>query len=499
MKLVKSLLLGSAAGVVVASGAMAADLPARKAAPAEYVRVCSAYGAGFFYIPGTDTCMKIGGLVRYQYEYYQHWRRSESATGTRGQLNLDIDVRNATAYGTLRAFARLSVLRRTGGAQSGSQNRLGQSIYNNSGFVGSTPDTNGVGGNAQTNVILDKAFIQFGGLTAGRAASFFDFYADAVQFNGGFNSSVGSTNLLAYTAVFGGGFSATVSLEDPVERRNGVTDSAPVALPVIGAGVSPTLNDQIRYGGLRAPDVVGALRIDQSWGSAQISGALHEVNVAGFSGVGAPANGSALAGYTAYSGTGSSKWGWGVQGGLKINLPMLAPGDALWLQAAYAQGATSYAGLSNVLGLAIASNSFGAAAGIPQADAYITAARNIVLTKSWSVSAAFLHYWTPTVRQAVFGSYASFDVPAAVQQVPGTIGATRYDWTGWRVGTNVYWSPVPNFDIGAEYAYTQFNVKGGVTTNSQNIAPPQAVAGSPATQLRRASQHTVMFRVQRGF
>ncbi|PZR88834.1 MAG: porin, partial [Stutzerimonas stutzeri] len=63
MKLVKSLLLGSAAGFAAVAGAHAADLPSRKAAPVEYVRVCSAYGAGFFYIPGTETCLRVGGRV----------------------------------------------------------------------------------------------------------------------------------------------------------------------------------------------------------------------------------------------------------------------------------------------------------------------------------------------------------------------------------------------------------------------------------------------------
>ncbi|MGO4389291.1 porin, partial [Microvirga sp. 2YAF29] len=50
MKLVKSLLLGSVAGLAAVAGAQAADLPAKKAAAVEYVRVCSTYGAGFFYI-----------------------------------------------------------------------------------------------------------------------------------------------------------------------------------------------------------------------------------------------------------------------------------------------------------------------------------------------------------------------------------------------------------------------------------------------------------------
>ena len=68
MKMVKGLLLGSAAGIVAVAGAQAADLPV-KAKPVEYVRVCSLYGAGFWYVPGTDTCLKIGSYIREQVEY----------------------------------------------------------------------------------------------------------------------------------------------------------------------------------------------------------------------------------------------------------------------------------------------------------------------------------------------------------------------------------------------------------------------------------------------
>src|SRR6201988_3144480 len=63
MKMVKSLILGSAAGILAMGGAQAADLPV-KAKAVEYVKICSLYGAGFFYIPGTDTCIKIGGYLR---------------------------------------------------------------------------------------------------------------------------------------------------------------------------------------------------------------------------------------------------------------------------------------------------------------------------------------------------------------------------------------------------------------------------------------------------
>ena len=66
MSIVKSLLLGSAAGLMVVGGAQAADLQA-KAKAVEYVKVCDAYGAGFYYIPGTDVCLKVGGYVRADY------------------------------------------------------------------------------------------------------------------------------------------------------------------------------------------------------------------------------------------------------------------------------------------------------------------------------------------------------------------------------------------------------------------------------------------------
>ena len=63
MKMVKSILLASAAGLVATAGAQAADLPV-KAKAVEYVKICSLYGAGFYYIPGTDICLRIGPLGR---------------------------------------------------------------------------------------------------------------------------------------------------------------------------------------------------------------------------------------------------------------------------------------------------------------------------------------------------------------------------------------------------------------------------------------------------
>ena len=120
MSSVRSVLLGSAAGLCAVAGVQAADLPVKKAAPVEYVRVCTAFGAGFFYIPGTDTCLRVGGRARFEYSYGQQRSRgvyshttfapvsnsNADVSGFRGQGRLNLDARTQTAYGTLRAFVR---------------------------------------------------------------------------------------------------------------------------------------------------------------------------------------------------------------------------------------------------------------------------------------------------------------------------------------------------------------------------------------------------------
>ena len=86
-KITKSLLLGTAAGLVAVAGAQAADMPV-KAAPVQYVKICSLYGDGFYYIPGTDTCLKMGGYLRVQGEYKwataaSHWARATWPQGAK--------------------------------------------------------------------------------------------------------------------------------------------------------------------------------------------------------------------------------------------------------------------------------------------------------------------------------------------------------------------------------------------------------------------------------
>src|SRR3954464_855129 len=117
MTMIKSLVLGSAAGLIAMSGAQAADLPV-KAKAVEYVRICSLYGAGFYYIPGTDTCIKIGGYVHAELQINGNGvTNGPNWNGAPGQANrlrhqyqfrsredLNIDTRTATEYGVVRTF-----------------------------------------------------------------------------------------------------------------------------------------------------------------------------------------------------------------------------------------------------------------------------------------------------------------------------------------------------------------------------------------------------------
>src|SRR5665647_3634403 len=117
MKMIKSLILGSAAGLLAMGGAQAADLPL-KAKAVEYVKVCSLYGAGFYYVPGTDTCIKLGGYTRAEVAFNASAMTETPAwNGAAGQQNrlrnnyisrvredLNIDTRTATEYGVVRTY-----------------------------------------------------------------------------------------------------------------------------------------------------------------------------------------------------------------------------------------------------------------------------------------------------------------------------------------------------------------------------------------------------------
>ena len=646
MKLVKSLLLGSAAGLCATAGAQAADLPVKKAAPVEYVRVCTAYGAGFFYIPGTDTCILIGGRARGEYQVDSKRSRgvynpatfapatatNEDKSGFRGQGRLNLDARTDTAYGTLRTFVRFEIGNATGQRilQSGTVERYGMA------FSGLGVDTFG---RVQMQVSVDKAFLQFAGITAGRTSSFFDFYARDFELIGRTSgSSVPSTNLFAYTATLGGGLSATFAMEDPIFRRNpvfnqggvfGLTGTgvigvvpasgqagtganvfigsppavAPVSVtfdPVTGIPTVARFLDVAQRNGM--PDFVGALRLDQPWGSAQLSGAVHEIQVGNFdpnvvasgnftqvvgqtvvnfpgafltsfgantAGAGflsplaiAPTGGVGTAALLTASTTGAnaitnlnnqlninaanltlnnaapghrpgSEYGWAIQGGAKLNLPFIAMGDLLYLQAAYSEGALSYT--TPITDAEANAQSFSGRFSVNTNDAAVDAFGRLHLTKSWSVVGALQHYWTPQLRSAVFGSYSKVDYdsilrtpfgPAGVLPIAFANGSTNFgnlialslnptlrDYNVSVIGSNHIWSPVKDLDIGVETLYQRVEIEKGrvVDTNKnlpvgaiQNVTDAIVPLGTPnSTVIFKSVKYDDRFetriRVQRDF
>ena len=546
MKVLKATLLGSAAAVVALGGAHAADLPVKKAVPIEYVRVCTAYGAGFFYIPGTDTCLRVSGRARFEGGYQtsntrQYGTNSGDTSGYQGRMRINLDARTETAYGTLRAFVRLDAGARTGYSgigTSGTQQRIGQA------FPGIGTDSFG---RDQQYVNVDKAFIQFAGLTAGRASSFFDFYAHDLEFSGAtLGSDVFSTNLLAYTATIGNGLSATISIEDPVFRRTPIFSPFNVSAQLTSGSVqnfgvtaqpTPVFVGPGRYGLVdsiereRMPDFVGVVRLDQAWGSAQLSAATHELNVGNLS-----TAASTGAGPIVVPAHTNNVQGWAVQGGLKINMPYVAPGDALYLQGAYGDGAQLYTGYSAYTGSYTQSTTTIQGQKFAQyfSDATINPFTGQLQTsQSFTATASYLHYWTPEWRSAFFGSYGeqSFSQSARAAQgaiynlVSGIVGSnpfgsnavgvpgTRfyqlsqalrdtYEFVG---GASIIWSPVKDLDIGVEAFYTQIGLKSGRALDVDKSPTAYAnVAGinNGTFAVRTATQDSVSqvrFRVQRDF
>lgn len=226
MKLVKSLLLGSAAGLVAVAGASAADLGVKKPTAVEYVKTCPQFGAGFFVVPGTNSCLKIIGRVRADFIALNSLLRTSDKTNFRVRGYFGYDHRTATEYGLLRTYVR--------------------------GYLSRDNQFNGS--------VLEYAFIQFGGLTVGRITPVFEtgwsnmFLGSGAY--GGF-SDISYVNSIGYTFQFGGGFSATLALDAANERRTSIVGTA--------------------YGGQAMPDIVASLDYAGAWGAAKLAGAVHQV------------------------------------------------------------------------------------------------------------------------------------------------------------------------------------------------------------------------------
>lgn len=430
---ISSLFLSSAALLASATLGQAADLPSKKAAPVDYVKVCS-IGGSFtgFVIPGSDTCLKMGGWMRYTAKYSQpYWTgkpgngRNANGLVQQARASLKMDARTTTEYGLLRGFYDIRV------DQGGS-------------------------------AVIDKAYIQFAGLHAGKIQSIFDFYADDASYGDAGLGSDHSSIALGYTYQFGGGFYAAISLEDPSATRG---------------------SQAAGYAGQRAPDFVGAVGADMSWGSFKLSGAAHQLYTSNAAFV--LANGSTI-------NSASSEYGYAVQGGVKINLPALGPSDALFLQAAYADGAVSYLGLPGT--------SFGhLVGGTTHNSAYdfgFDRNGSVKKTKGWNVTAALEHVWSPNWATNVFGGYTVYD--------PGKTSASAVSYVAYsatgvaiearkaevaQVGANLTWTPVKNFRIAGEVTYFNVKLDKGVSYNT----------AAPTVYKKSDSSVQTLLRIQRDF
>ncbi|MGY5803148.1 porin [Rhizobium hainanense] len=183
---IRSILLGSAASMISFTGAYAADaVVAAEPEPVEYVKICDAFGPGYFFIPGSETCLKIGGKVRSEGEWYNAY----NPTGKRGTLwhtraELQLQTATDTEYGPLKTNAELRW------------------------------DWND--GNSTTTKLL-HASISLGGFTVGKEDSQYnafigyagDVINDDVVYDGPYE-----LNQLTYKYDAGNGFTAVISLED---------------------------------------------------------------------------------------------------------------------------------------------------------------------------------------------------------------------------------------------------------------------------------------------
>ncbi|MEP9379689.1 porin [Aquabacter sp. CN5-332] len=473
-----------------------------KAQAVEYVKVCAAYGAGYYYVPGTDTCLRVGGYVRFDTYInavgtfnpaissagatifngpggglggYPFTTNDSSDYLTRARAVVDLDARTATDYGVLRSYARFGVQ------------------WDSAASAGSPA------GNAP---YFERAFIQFAGFTFGYTQSFFDTGIDYMMTTPYAGSNTW-TSALAYTAEFGNGFSATIALEDAANRVTGVqtgpaqgTFAGGTALTGL-AGMSYTNYQE----GQQAPDIVANIRVDQAWGTAMLSGALHQVGgVTPLNAGGGPFLGA----------QGSDTWGWALGGSLEFKLPMLSPGDSLYIQANYTEGALNYAGLSGNfqsratgLGSIDLNNTLSGADGAfyPIADA-IWNGTGYSKETAWAIQGQYRHYWVPNLRSAIYGGYVKVEVPtnAAFTGPSLPVGAALfnagYDVELWQIGLNTIWSPVKNLDLGLEVLYNKVE---GSLPSSAVLTSGNSTAGNVAVFGGSSDVWSGGFRAQRNF
>jgi hypothetical protein len=307
---------------------------------------------------------------------------------------------------------------------------------------------------AGQTVNLDKAYIQFGPWSFGKFQSFFDFYADAYNNVGAIGSDISVVGA-AYSFNFGNGFFATLAIED----RPNVNTVNNVAFPVLapgfgGVALAPTIGLGAN-GGYRVPDAVVQFLYDPgagSWGSAQLSAAVHQARTAyAFSG--------AFPAIAVNNDIGDTKYGWAVQGGVKFRLDSFSPGSSAYLQAAYTEGALSYVGGGNGFNGLTQNDTSNIISGL--SDAYaIGPGGSVKLSKGFNALAAIDYFWTPSFDTAFWVSYTNVDSPngaltgytAPVAGYNSAV-ATARSFDVWQTGVQATWVPVKGLKFAGTVNY----------------------------------------------
>lgn len=507
MKMAKSLVLASAAGLIAAGGAQAADLPV-KAKAIEYVKVCSLYGAGFYYVPGTDTCIKLGGYVRAEAVLNTDGHFSPADSGlaaahtrlsdyysTRARQDLTIDTRTATEYGVVRTFSELT-FNWTAGTYTG----LGTTAVNGStAYTSSTASQIGGG-----SLGVYYAFIQFAGFTFGKATS--QFTTPWAQYPGNIFELPGAggwdpVNQVAYTFDFGQGVSVSVSAEDQVIRD---TTNIWNVSGATAAGLATGAYGANDIGGTRALDFVGTLRVDQAWGLFQASVAAHD-------------NHAAYYGSSELTGAASDKWGWAGQLALSIkNIPTGA-GDSINMSGVYTNGASRYNFQDYMSGTTFAMYGGTSLPGAYQSialagvsDSVFVTGSDQQLTTTYGFQGGFNHNWNPNWSSSLFGAWAAVRYNNTAKgyicgAVVGTLALSsglsgcNPDFNYAVVGLLTRWTPVKNLTFSAEVAYTMLDQK--YASGSTVTLPAQSGIAKPGTAYELKDQDTVslLLRAQRNF
>jgi Porin subfamily len=516
MKMVKSLILGSAAGLLAMSGAQAADLPV-KAKAVEYVKICSLYGAGFWYIPGTDTCIKLSGYLRVDVLANTNTDDTGNVSGQGGAKNrftngytwrsredLALDTRTATEYGVVRTFMDLTF---SWTSDSFSGTGTGATVYGPLGSGTSLvalPNNAGSGTVAGGTLGVYYAFIQFAGFTMGKAIS--PFSAPWTNYPGnnfdglvGGGGTVTGVNQFIYTAQFGNGISGTIGVQDQVAYYQ-------AGLQNLSAGGPFGASD---YAGTLSPDIIGVLKVDQAWGLFQFSAAAHENHAAYYSPLGVETNGHP-----------GDTWGWAAQLALSLKLDWIAPGDVINVQGVYTDGATRY----NIQDLAAQYGGvtlFGNSGlpGVYQSVALTAAPDTVFVTgssqhnvKTWGMRGGYTHNWNPYWNSSLYGAYAGvrYDNFSKVA-ICGTLangiasggtfptiigGSCNPDHNIAQLGFITRWTPVKNLTFSADLTWSHIDQK-----SSGTITFGSAAVGKPTTLYELKDQDNVLLllRAQRNW